>query len=327
MLQEIIGQNLALHQLDQYRLNNRVPQSLLFTGPENVGKSTLATRFVQELLAENAPDVSVVQRLVLEQKHPDLFWIKPDADAASSTLKVEQVRMLTQALALKPVQSNYRVAVIEQADGMTDGAGNALLKTLEEPNPSSVLIVLANSPESVLPTLVSRCQQVRLSTVALGNIEQTLVVRGVSYDHAQLLASLSHGKIGWALRAAEQPDILQTKQQQADVLLELLQASYTHRLLLCEKLAKEENRTSAQVLLQAWWLVLNDLAKLTVDRAGLLAHADRVEQLLACASKLSLASVQNALSLCLQAQTQLFQKANLRLVLESFALRLPMLVG
>jgi DNA polymerase III delta prime subunit len=107
---------------------------------------------------------------------------------------------LQRDLSLRPVEGRYRVAIFDQFEVATTEAQNALLKTLEEPPDYAVLIVLASDPELLLPTIISRCQQVPLRPLTSAQVREALIKQwNVEANHANLLAHLSGGRLGWAV--------------------------------------------------------------------------------------------------------------------------------
>ncbi|MBK8836198.1 MAG: AAA family ATPase [Anaerolineae bacterium] len=200
----IIGHAWAKRQLASAIAEGRLAQSHLFTGPTGVGKATLARALAAEALAGRAKDPARARSLALAGKHPDLSWLAPD----EGSIKVETTRELLHSLSLSPVEGGARVAVIDDAHEMTESAKNAILKTLEEPNPSVVIILIAPNVDGVLPTIASRCQILNLRPVPRVEIETALTGRGASPERAALLARLSRGRPGWAITALADEDAL-----------------------------------------------------------------------------------------------------------------------
>ena len=131
----------------------------LFHGPAGAGKARAARAFAAELLAEGAADPAGVRGRVQRGTHPDLTWVVPTGAAEMRVEDIEQPVVL--AATRTPFEATRRVFVIESADAMHERAANKMLKTLEEPASFVHLILLTTRPAQVLPTIVSRCQQVR----------------------------------------------------------------------------------------------------------------------------------------------------------------------
>src|ERR1700729_3175535 len=136
----------------------------LFHGPSGTGKRTVARAFAAALHADGAQQRQTVLERVQRGAHPDLTWVTPSG--ASEVLVSDIDEPVVAAAAHTPFESSRRVFVIEAAGSMNDQAANRLLKTLEEPPPFAHLILLAEHREDVLPTIASRCQQVRFDPLS-----------------------------------------------------------------------------------------------------------------------------------------------------------------
>lgn len=141
---------------------NRLPHALLLTGQKGFAQRPFALALARELLAVDAKQ----QQLFAAASHPDLLLIEPEAD--KSTIAIDAIRHLGERF--RQTVSHYRVAIIAPAEAMTIAASNALLKTLEEPNPNSLLLLISYQPQRVLPTITSRCQRLLFKP---DNITQT----------------------------------------------------------------------------------------------------------------------------------------------------------
>ncbi len=199
----------------------RLASSFLFVGPAGIGKRTFALKLAQSLLCRVRPEAdmdpcgacqSCVQVTALS--HPDLQVVSKPAE--KSVIPVELLvgdrehRMqagLCHNLALKPFLAGRKVALIDDADYLNLEGANCLLKTLEEPPPRSVLILIGTSPAKQLPTIRSRCQQVRFRPLAPDVVARLLVQRGWVDDArlAQRLAAHSQGSVARALELTD-PD-------------------------------------------------------------------------------------------------------------------------
>lgn len=147
--------------------SNKLPHALMLTGAKGIGKRHLAESLAQLLLCNSPIEGAVCGKcrgceLNRAETHPDLLWLEPEE--AGKAIKVDQVRELTESLGKTAQQGGYKVVVLEPAEAMNGNAANALLKSLEEPAANTLLVLVAHSPSSVLPTIRSRCQLRQLPT-------------------------------------------------------------------------------------------------------------------------------------------------------------------
>src|SRR4051812_3893436 len=172
-------------------LRDRPSHAYLFHGPAGSGKREAAREFAAELLARDAPDPGNAKARALAGVHPDLTWIAPSG--AHIMLRGDVDQSVVAGAGDKPFEAGYRVFVLERVDTMDDPAANTLLKTLEEPPPYVVLILLTDRPTQVLPTITSRCQGVRFDAPAPARLAERVESRGVAPAAARACARLSLG--------------------------------------------------------------------------------------------------------------------------------------
>ena len=170
----------------------------LFEGPAGVGKRLMALALVRALFCQDGTGCGTCPacRKVDHGNHPDLFLVEPEG----TSIKIEQVRTLQKELSFRPLEAPWRVCLIDGAERLGPSAGNALLKTLEEPRPGILLILLSPLPENVLQTIRSRCQRLPFGRLPRSEIETVLRDR-LDLDEVQghILASLSEGSFERAL--------------------------------------------------------------------------------------------------------------------------------
>ena len=169
----------------------RPSHAYLFHGPAGSGKRDAAREFAAELLARDAPDPENARARTLAGVHPDLTWVAPSG--AHIMLRGDVDQSVVAAAGHTPFEASFRVFVLERVDTMDDPAANTLLKTLEEPPPYVVLILLTDKPTQVLPTITSRCQGVRFDALPPVKLAERLESRGVAPTSARACARLSLG--------------------------------------------------------------------------------------------------------------------------------------
>ena len=218
----IWGHQPAVAMLLQAVASDRVRHAYLFAGPEGVGKTAIALAMARALgcLAPIQPGLPCGEcrscRKIERGVHPDVQTFGLDSQIAAgskttgknTTLTIETIRALTSTAVLRPIESRWRVIIVDDAELMQETAQEALLKTLEEPPPFAVIILLANDAEILLPTIRSRCQLVELALVPRSVIETGLLGRGVEQTRAHEIAGAASGSPGWAIRAVASPKMV-----------------------------------------------------------------------------------------------------------------------
>lgn len=182
-------------------------QAYLFTGPESVGKGTLASRFSAALLCAEGGDHEVECRscrLVRTSIHPDVTVVEPEG---ATSLGVDQARAVVTRASLRPVESDRSIFFLPEAGTMTDQAANALLKTLEEPTASVVFLLVAESEDDFPPTVASRCRTVHMGRVPRDVMVSALVERGMEPSAAEGVAVVSGGRPGLALALMNRSEV------------------------------------------------------------------------------------------------------------------------
>jgi DNA polymerase-3 subunit delta' len=203
---DIIGRE-PVRSLLRLLTSGRVPQALVFQGPEGMGKATVARLFAAALIADAVPggegEDAVALRLVLAGNHPDLLTVerqpRPGSRELRAVITVDQIRQMTHLAALAPREGRRRLFVVDPADRMNAEAQNALLKTLEEPAERAVIVLVASRPHLLLPTVRSRCFIVRFPALRTAELAALLRDRGFDEGEAVTRSALAAGCPGRAL--------------------------------------------------------------------------------------------------------------------------------
>jgi DNA polymerase-3 subunit delta' len=324
----ISGHQRAIAILKAQAKAGRLAHAYCFTGEEGIGKTALARALAEEaLLGEGQP-----RRL---EVHPD-FWIDDRAEAIS----IDEIRFhpergaqahdqsLQQFLSLKPFTAPLRVAVLANAERMTEAAQNCLLKTLEEPPDHTVLILTTAYPDHLLPTCLSRCQLIALSPVGRSALVEFISARLQSREEAEALAGLAHGRPGWALRAVGDGAWVKRMDQWADSIAGLAFEDVDGVLSYAARFGQgpqAEMRLVATDALRAFTAFLRDAMFL---QAGVLdgLPPDRKAALEAWLSRVPVDHVRAALAGAQRTQLLIDQNVNPRLAMEVMLLdlRIPL---
>lgn len=256
---DVVGNEMAKEILLRAYERGKLSHAYLFTGPEGVGKFLLAKEFAKLLACESPIREGRIDscgvcrscRMVEARTHPDVRFIEPRRATAAfgaesvgeeigegATISIGQVRELRGDAGLRPYMAKWKVYIIRDADRMTPEAGNSLLKTLEEPNPGVVIILTTANPSGLLPTIVSRCQEVLFRSVPVGEVESLLMERHPSLRPSQvaLVALLSGGRPGEAIKWAETPELFELRERALTLLCREPASNLAERLKVAEEL-------------------------------------------------------------------------------------------
>lgn len=322
----VYGHDWAVEYLRKGIRHDRIRHAYLITGTESVGKSTLATAFAMALNCEQpTPDARPCGecracKLIRAGNHIDMLYSETDAN--TGVLKIDTIRSVTNRIAMKPYEARYRVAIFADFDHAQPRAQDALLKTLEEPPPYAVLILLASSLEPILPTITSRSQVIRLRPVSTEMIHNVLMQDyGADNVQAALLSGLSGGRIGWAINTIQQPELLDQRQMALDLLDQILAADRKGRFDLANDLAND--KPALAQLLELWLTYWRDLLHKTEGSTVRLSNADRQIQIEQAVYSLRPEEALTALQATRGLLNQLAFNINLRLALEVMLLAYP----
>jgi DNA polymerase-3 subunit delta' len=322
----VYGHEWAIEHLRRGLVNGRVRHAYLITGPESVGKRTLATAFAMALQCQN-PDMAArpcgecrACKLIRSGNHPDL--VASQLDGSTGALKIEEVRAVTSKIALKPFEGRYRIAILSDFERAQPRAQDALLKTLEEPPGAAIVMVLASSTDAILPTIISRCQSIALTLLPTHTVGSVLVEQfGADPGQASLLARLSGGRLGWAVHALQDPSMLEQRTQALDMLETLLSENRAGRFSQAEELAKD--KLALVRLLELWQTFWRDVLMITEDTALPPVNADRVDSLKHLAQAMTPEDAMAALKATRETLANLAYNVNVRLTLEVMMLDYP----
>lgn len=252
-----IGHQKIINLLDRSLKKGKIAQAYLFSGPESVGKFTLATLFAECLI--KATDTTLLYSNVVQVREIgkdnllDLIIIEPEKEekkrvVKEKDIKIEQIREAQKFLLTYPVRGKYKVLIINNAQRMTEAAQNSLLKILEEPNSTSIIILVTHESAKILPTLRSRCQKINFSLVSDGEIKKGLRALGIKTSGE--VADLTLGKPGTAIILSQDGVKLDEWRKSVMDLGKLPGLSVNQRLELAGELSK--NIVEAVKKLELW---------------------------------------------------------------------------
>jgi DNA polymerase-3 subunit delta' len=339
----LINQEQPIRILTTLLRNGTVPHALLFTGTEGVGKQAAAVALAMacncrsalpesradhrsgrdpvnssgefNLTAIGACGVCKSCRKIAAGNHPDIIRIQP----IGPFIKIDQIRSLLQTLSIKPYEAITRVAILSEAQTMNSAASNALLKILEEPPSGSMLVLTATQKSDLLPTIVSRCQNVGFNPIPKKRIAAWLKdEHGLEQQSAEIIAAMAKGSFSRAQMMVED-NWLQHRKWVIDEMGRLSLHPIARLFCLAEKIAREKEAV-AQILeiIKVWF---RDLVIQRYDAAKII-NRDAADQIERASRKNKLPGLLSKVDAVEKTQTRLAANTNLRLTLESLLITL-----
>ena len=324
----IIGHQQTIASLQTAVARQRLAHAYLFHGESAIGKRSTALCFAQALNCERSSPSDMIDacgtcrscQQIQARTHPDFFVIEPDNELATPQIKIEQVREIEQQIMYRPLIGERKICLIDEADRMTIGAANALLKTLEEPPDHSLFLLITSRPAALPSTIRSRCQSLRFATPARTQVEAALILkREIPPADARLLAIVSEGRIGEAL-SADAKEIRARQQELLELVRPQSLQSITAILSAAEAIAKADRAPEMLSWLTRW---IRDLVLLQVggDHEQLL-YVDHLSMLETYARTAKTDLLLGLLQDIEKTEQQATRHLNLHMALENILLRL-----
>ena len=328
-----LGQDHLLARLQPALEQGRESHAYLLTGPPHVGKLTLAREVAQAVNCLQGPGSPCGQcvhcQRIADGLHADVrvvdfeFTRKVEGRENVTAITINAIRELERTVNLNPFEGSRTVIIIDGAGSMTVDASNALLKTLEEPPPGVLFLLLADDEDILLSTIRSRCQAMTLLPMSRREMLHYLTQqRGVSEDEADILYRLSRGCLGWALLALEDPQLLEQRQADLERMREAVAAGLDARFAYANEIASlfSSNRAAARELLALWLRWWRDLLLVKEGADEYLHNADQADSVRVHAATLTTAQIAAFIRRLLDTMAALDANASPRLALETLML-------
>ena len=318
ILKDILGHE----QIKEHFLNaaatGKVSHAYILSGEEGMGKKTLADAFAMTLLCEEDGKEPCMQchacKQVLSGNHPDLIYVTHEKPAS---MGVDDIReQINDTIMVRPYSSQYKIYIVDEAEKMTVQAQNALLKTIEEPPAYAVIMLLTTNPDAFLPTILSRCVQLKLKplkdSVVKEYLEEKLHVKDIQ---AEIYSAFARGNLGKAIHLAQSEDFKMMYEEILTLLKEIKEMDISQLLDVIRKL-KDNNTDIKECLnfMQMWYRDI--LMYKTTKDLNLLIFKDEFSAVKKAASLSSYEGLERILEAIDKARVGLDANVNMELVME-----------
>ena len=262
MFENIIIQDKIKKMLVNTLKNKQINHCYMFAGPQGTNKTATAVEFIKGILCNNYTEKKPCNKCVSCNKinhnnHPDVIKISP----GETSIKISQVRDMIRLMKVKPYESPYKFFLVEYTETMGIPAQNALLKSLEEPNKSVIIILICNSREKVLPTVLSRCQIIKFNPINKDEFNMIMRKQGISEQNAGNYYDITQGCIGKIQYLLENPNVVIGFQVIKEFLVKIIKGQ-TYEIFNLSKWIKESKLSSKDItsfIIIILWEVLYDI--------------------------------------------------------------------
>jgi DNA polymerase-3 subunit delta' len=303
-----------------------------------VGKMALAIKLSQAVNCLEGPGVpcgSCTQCTRIAQgRHADIRILAPgkgeEVRSARTVIGINEIKEALRRVNLNPYEGSTSVVILDGAESMSDEAANALLKTLEEPPPQVMFLLLTANDSAVLPTVRSRCQTLSLLPLSKEQmVERLITAHQATPEQAEQLFRLSRGCLGWAISALNDAQVLEQRQADLEKLQETLDAGLETRFTYANEVASlfGSDREAAKELLALWLRWWRDLLLIKEGAEEFLHNMDHADYLRGQASGLSTPQIVQFINRLMQTLSSLDSNVSPRLAMEVLMLNLPIEAG
>lgn len=329
----LIGHKNITEFLERSIKTQNLAHAYLFYGPKNIGKHTLALNLTQILQCQkDKKPCGLCQNCQYIKKgiHPDVFTLKKQED--KKNIAINQVRELQRKLSLNSFSNLHKVAIIDQAETLSDEAWNSLLKTIEEPTPKTIIILITSEVNQIPETIISRSQVLRYKSVSQDEITNHLTKNlKIEKNQAKILSSLSFGRPGRAINFIDDSQSFMDYKNKANEFINLLKSDLPIRLKQIENYTKAKNTLPKntflenvqiyQNILQVWTLIIRDLCLLKNSQQNIV-NKFQEKELENLKNSYTLTKLKNILKSIHLTREYLAQNASPKLVMENLLMQI-----
>ncbi|MEK9129891.1 MAG: DNA polymerase III subunit delta' [Patescibacteria group bacterium] len=322
----VIGHKKIIYFLQKSIDNNKLSHAYLFYGPTHLGKTTITKNFLFKILCKNKCGKCIHCQQLEKNIHPDVHFIKKEENKKNIT--IEQIRTLQEKLTKHSLYGSYKIIVINDADVLSLGAANCLLKSLEEPNPKTIFILIAENLKSLPKTIISRTQILKFLPVATEEIVNYFKKQfNLNTEQAFELAKISTNKPGCAITFFQNQDLILKNKKQVQEFINFLQKNLSEKFQFIEKKLSSkneflENIAILQNILSQWNLIIRDLILLKNSLSTFIIYSFFKKELEEITQKYNEDQLIQILQEIKKSKEYLFFNANPKLVFENLILKI-----
>ena len=316
--EEILGNEMVKDHFKRAIENHKISHAYILTGEAGMGRKSIANAFAMTLLCEKGGSEPCMTchscKQVMSGNHPDLIYVKHEKPGS---IGVDDVReQINDTIMIRPYSSYYKIYIVDEAEKMTVQAQNALLKTIEEPPSYAVIILITTNQEAFLPTILSRCVQMKLKPLKDFTIKSYLTQNlHIPEKDADICAAFARGNLGKAIHLASSDEFKELFQK-VMVLVKNVGTMDISMLLDCIREIKEQNFDIGEVLdLMQFWYRDVLMFKVTKDM-NLLIFKNEYKMINETGEKVDYAGLEAILAAIDTARTRLNANVNMELAME-----------
>ncbi len=315
--QDILGHDTIKRHFQKAIELHKVSHAYILAGEAGMGRKSLAHAFALTLLCEKGKSQPCMSchacKQVLSGNHPDLIHVTHEKP---SSIGVDDIReQINDTIMIRPYSSYYKVYIVDEAEKMTVQAQNALLKTIEEPPSYAVIILLTTNEDLFLPTILSRCVQLKLKPLQDSVIKEYLIeALGISESEAQLYAAFARGNLGKAIRLSESEEFKGMYKRLLAMLRNIRNMDISELLDFIKRLKEEMDIYECLDFMQVWYRDAL-MFKVTND-ANLLIFKEEYSVISEMSRQIGYDGFENILQAIEKARVRLEANVNMELAME-----------